>query len=141
VYQEGSSQVRARTRLRGLIFGESGPSVFASGATTQETQQSELAKSIAPPLKWSYTHLVVRAALITVAAFVAYVIFVIVSTPPVSTLPMKLYVFLAPLVFCALLFLTWRHNALVYPPQFERWNRSFLCQRCGAVSVQNIPRA
>jgi hypothetical protein len=137
VYQAGSSQIRARTRLRGLIFGEGGPSVFTAGATTDGNQQSELAKSVAPPLKWSYTRLVVRAALVTVAAFIACVIFVIVSTPPVSTLPMKLYVFLAPAVFCVCLFLTWRHNTLIFPRGFADWDRSFLCERCGKVSLQD----
>jgi hypothetical protein len=74
------------------------------------------------------------------AALVAYVIFVAASTPPVSTVPVKLYVVLAPIALVLLAAMFWRHNRLVYPHQYAEWDRSFLCQRCGAVSPQGTGR-
>jgi hypothetical protein len=53
-------------------------------------------------------------------------------------LPAKLYFFLAPIAFIGLVAVFWRHNNLVYPRQFAEWDRSFLCQRCGTVTPQDI---
>ena len=86
-------------------------------------------------MKWSYIRLVVRFVLLTCAALFAYVIFVAASNPPVSTLPMKLYVFLAPVALLFFAFATWRRNHLVYPRQYSEWDRSFICQRCGVVTA------
>jgi hypothetical protein len=138
VYQEGLFRTKSRGRLLGLVFGDSGPSFVVGGSMTKGTRQSDLSSLLKPPEKWSYFKLTFRFGVAAFLAFVAYVVVVIVSTPPVSSLPIKLYVAIAPIVFCALLFLTWRHNHLVYPVQFARWNNSFHCERCGAVSQHGI---
>jgi hypothetical protein len=36
-------------------------------------------------------------------------------------------------------FAVWRHNHLRFPREYARWDRSFLCQRCGAVSQHEVP--
>ena len=139
VYQAGRSQFRSRSQRHGFLFGAGGLGLFGGRTATQGVRQTELSQTLRPPLKWSYRKLVLRTALTTAAAFIAYVIFVIVSTPPVSTLPMKLYVFSAPLVFLCLALSIWRHNHSVYPGAFAEWDRSFVCQRCGAVSLHSVP--
>jgi hypothetical protein len=137
VYQEGLSRVKTRGRLAGFLFGGPGPAIITGMSVKHGFQQTDLSRSLNPPMKWSYLRLVVRFVLLTCAASFAYIIFVAASTPPVSTLPMKLYVFLAPVVFLFFAFATWRQNHLVYPRRFNEWDRSFLCQRCGAVSAQD----
>jgi hypothetical protein len=138
-YREGLFKSKSRGRLLGLVFGSGGPGFVFGGTAAKGTQQSELSGLLRPPEKWSYLRLIFRFSIAVFVGFLAYVIFVIVSTPPVSSLPIKLLVFLAPIVFCALVFLTWRQNSLIYPARFARWDRSFVCQRCGAVSQHEVP--
>jgi hypothetical protein len=138
-YEEGLFKTKSRRRLLGMVFGNSGPSFVVGGTTATGTHQSHLSSLLKPPEKWSYLRLIFRFGVAAFAGFVAYVVFVIVSTPPVSSLPIKLLVFLAPIAFCVFSLLAWRHNKLVYPAQFSRWDRSFVCQRCGAVSQHEAP--
>jgi len=133
-YQEGLTRVKTRNRLLGLVFGHSGPGILVGGAAGRGIQQTELSRTLKPPVKWSYIKLTLRSVLVTFVAFCAYIVFVASSTPPVSTLPMKLYVFLAPLVFLVLVFSFWQHNHSTFPREYAQWNRSFICQRCGTVS-------
>lgn len=137
VYQDGLSQMKARSRLVGFLLGTSGPAIVTGTAVKHGILQSELSRSLNPPVKWSYPKLVAGSFAVTCFALVAYVIFVSASAPPVSTLPVKLYVFLAPIAFIFLAALFWRHNNLVYSRQYAAWDRSFLCQRCGTVSAHN----
>jgi hypothetical protein len=138
-YQEGLSRVKTRNRLLGLVFGHSGPGVLVGGAAGRGVQQTELSRTLKPPVKWSYLKLALRSVLVTFVAFGAYIVFVASSTPPVSTLPMKLYVFLAPVVFLVLVFSFWQHNHSTFPREYAQWDRSFICQRCGTVSLHDIP--
>jgi hypothetical protein len=137
VHQEGLQHVKSRRCLFGFMFSSGGPTPFIGQGTTRGVQQTELSRIVRPPTKWSYARLVVRSAFVTFAAIVSYVVYVAASTPPVSTVPMKLYVFGAPIVFLFLAFSVWRHNCVEYPRQFAKWERSFVCQRCGAVSVHD----
>jgi hypothetical protein len=138
-YREGLFESKGHGRLLGLVFGSGGPGFVLGRTTAKGTHQSELSGLLRPPEKWSYLRLIARFCVAAFTGFIAYVIFVIVSTPPVSSLPIKLLVFLAPIAFCALMLLTWRHNNLVYSAEFTRWDRSFICQRCGAVSQHEVP--
>jgi hypothetical protein len=137
-YQEGLSRVKTRSRLLALVFGEGGAELVVGQAATHGIQQTDLSGTRKPPVKWSYRRLIFRAMALTFVALGAYIVFVASGTPPVSTLPLKLYVFLAPVVFLVLAFAVWRHNHLTFPREYARWDRSFLCQRCGAVSQHNL---
>jgi hypothetical protein len=139
VYQEGLSRVNTRSRLLALVFGEGGPDLVVGRAATHGVQQTELSRTRKPPVKWSYRRLIFRATTLTFLALGAYIVFVALGTPPVSTLPLKLYVFLAPVVFLVLALAVWRHNHLTFPKEYARWDRSFICQRCGAVSQHEVP--
>jgi hypothetical protein len=138
-FQEGLSGVKTGNRLVGLAFGHSGPGLLVGAATGRSIQQTELSRTLKPPVKWSYLRLAVRTVLVTFVVFGAYILFVVASTPPVSTLPMKLYVFLAPLVILVLVFSFWQHNHSTFPREYAQWNQSFICQRCGTVSLHDIP--
>jgi hypothetical protein len=138
-YQEGQFHVNTRTRLSAFLFGSDGPNLIVGRAVTQGVHWTQLSNVLSPPRKWSYARLILGSLIVTLAALFAYVIFVASSTPPVSTLPLKLYVFPAFVVFLVLAFAVWRHNHLKFPRDYGRWERSFICQRCGAVSLHDVP--
>lgn len=139
-YQEGLAHIKTRSRFLGLVFGGGSPNLVTGRAVMRGVQQTELSKILNPPVKWSYLRLIFRAVALTFVALAAYIVFVASSTPPVSTLPLKLYVFLAPVLFLVLALAVWRHNHLDYPLRYAQWDRSFLCQRCGAVSFHDDPQ-
>src|SRR5882672_7359353 len=99
VYQDGLSQMKTRSRLVGLLFGAQGPGIVTGTSVRRGIQQTELSKSLNPPARWSFTILVAGAFVLTCLALFAYIVFVSASAPPVSTLPVRLYVFLAPVAF------------------------------------------
>jgi hypothetical protein len=138
VYQEGLFKSKNRGGLLGLVFGAGGPGLMLGGTTAKGTHQSELSSLLKPPEKWSYLRSISRFGVAAFGGFIAYVLFVVVSTPQVSSLPIKLLVFLAPIAFCVLTYSIWRHNSVVYPAHFARWDRSFICQRCGAVNQDEV---
>src|ERR1700731_3703091 len=113
-YQEGLFRVDTRTRMLGLLFASGGPDVMVGRATTTGVQQSALSKNLAPPTKWSYLKLILWSAAISFVALVAYVRVVMTSPPPVSSLPVKIYVFVAPVVFLFMVISIWRHNHSTY---------------------------
>jgi hypothetical protein len=138
-YQEGLFHVNARTRMLGLLFASGGPDVMVGRATTNGVQQSALSKRLAPPSKLSYLKLILWSAAISFVALVAYVRVVMTSPPPVSSLPVKIYVAVAPLVFIMLFVLIWRHNHSTFRKKYTQWNNSSICLRCGNVSQQDVP--
>jgi hypothetical protein len=138
-YQEGLFHVNTRTRMLGLLFASGGPDVMVGRATTTGVQQSALSKSLVPPTKWSYMKLILWSATISFIALVAYVRVVMTSPPPVSSLPVKIYVAVAPLVFIFLFVSIWRHNHSGYQRQYTLWDQSFICERCGTVSSHDFP--
>jgi hypothetical protein len=140
-YQEGLFRVDTRTRMLGLLFTSGGPDVMVGRATTRGVQQSALAKSLVPPTKWSYLKLILWSATISFAALVAYVRVVMTSPPPVSSLPVKIYIVVCPLVFIFVAASMWRHNHSSYQSQYAQWNQSFICEQCGTVSRHDFPDA
>ena len=132
-YQEGRFHVDTRTRLRCVVVGEGGPNVVVGRAITRGIQQTELSKHLSPPAKWSYMKLVLWSAFVSLVALMVYVRSVMSSSYPASSLPVKLYAFLAPVAFVLLVALYWRHNHSTYQVQYAQWNRSFICQRCGTL--------
>src|SRR5260370_41432969 len=137
-HQDGLFRVHARTRMLGFLFASGGPDVMVGRATTSGVQQSALSKSLAPPTKWSYLKLVLWSAVFSFVALVAYVRVVMTSPPPVSSLPVKIYVVVAPLVFIFLFVSVWRHNHSSFQRQYALWDQSLICERCGTVSHQAL---
>ena len=48
------------------------------------------------------------------------------------SLPLILFSGLSAVTFLLLLVFFWRHNQSTYKRRYSQWERSFLCQRCGA---------
>jgi transcriptional regulator with XRE-family HTH domain len=137
-YREGLYRVDTRTRLAGVLIGSGGPDMIVGRARTKGFRQTELSKLLSPPMKWSYWKLLSWAGLVSVAALIAYVNYAMASPPPVSVLPVKLYALLAPAALVVLAAVFWRHNHSTYRRQYAGWDRSFVCERCGAVSQHDL---
>jgi lipid-A-disaccharide synthase-like uncharacterized protein len=137
-YQEGLQHVSTRTRLRGVVVGNDGPDVVVGRATTKGTHQTEISKALTPPKKWSYLKLVGWSALVflSVGWMVFYVNTIMKNSSSVASVPLTIYSVLSAGLFVVLFFLYWNHNHSVYPRQYTRWNRSFICERCGSISEQ-----
>jgi len=138
LYQEGRTHFRARTGLRGLLLGSYGPDAFVGRTNTVGILETQLSKNSEPPTKWSYAKLLCWFALASIVALVAYVHSVMSSPGMASSLHVAIYIVVASclLLFLGLLF--WRHNHLVFSRELALWERSFLCMRCGSVSLDPI---
>ena len=137
-YQEGLQRVSTCTRLRGVAVGSDGPDVVVGRATTKGMQQTEISKALTPPAKWSYVKLFGWSALVflSVGWIVFYVNTVTKNSSYAASVPLMTYSLLSAGVFVFLLLIYGKHNHLTYPGQYARWNRSFICQRCGTVSQE-----
>jgi hypothetical protein len=139
-YQEGLQHVSTRTRLRGVVVGSDGPDVVVGRATTKGIQQTEISKTLSPPKKWSYAKFIGWSALVflSVGWIVFYVNAITNNSSSVSSLPLTVFAVLSSGFFVALFLNYWSHNHSTYPRQYAQWDRSFICQRCGAVSQHNL---
>jgi hypothetical protein len=138
IYQEGRSYLKARTGLRALLLGTDGPDLLVGNANTVGVLQTQLSKNAQPPTKWSYLKLMGWFVLGSFVALVAYVHSVMSSSRMASSLPVGTFVVVVSCLFVLAMYSFWRHNHLEYPRRYDEWERSFLCQRCGGVSVQPI---
>jgi hypothetical protein len=134
VYQQGRFEGNARTQLRGLLLGVDGPDLIVGYAHTAGVLQTQLSEKLRPPVKWSYLKLVGWLVFFSLLALIAYVQSVMGSSGTASSLPVAIYVVVAGCLFVVLGFCIWRHNHRVYPVKYARWERSFLCMRCGSIS-------
>src|SRR5882672_126976 len=114
LYQEGRAHLKARTRLRALLFGTDGPDLVVGRADTAGVLQTQLSKNSKPPTKWSYLKLVEWFALISFVALVAYVHSVMSSSGHASLLPTSAYVVVGSCLLVFLGFLFRRHNDIIY---------------------------
>ena len=137
-YQEGLQHVSTSTRLRGVVVGSDGPDVVVGGATTKGIQQTEISKALSRPKKRSYLKLLGWSLLVFLSLgwVVFYVNTVTNNSSSVFSLPLTVFGVLSACLFVALCFLYWNHNNSTYPRQYARWDRSFICERCGTVSQQ-----
>ena len=139
-YQEGLSRLNARTRIRGVVVGGDGPDLVVGRATTKGTQQTEISKVLTPPKKWSYGKFLGWSLVLflSVGWIVFYVNTITRNSSSVSSVPLTIYIVLSGAVFVAFFFLHWKHNHSSYPQRYAKWDRSFICERCGAISQQTL---
>jgi hypothetical protein len=133
-YEEGLSRLRVRSRLHGLLFADDGPNVIVGRAAVNGVEQTELARRLRPPKKWSYGKLWFCVGIVSVISLIFYTRSVMSSSSMVSARPVVVFGVIGATVLLALVALIWRNNQLVYPRQFAEWDESFLCERCGGVS-------
>jgi hypothetical protein len=135
-YQEGLIQTQRSTRVRAVVIGGTGPDLVLGGATARASHQSVLSSQLNPPAKWSYLKIGSRAVLVSLCVgwLIFYINTVRTNSTTVLSASVTLFALVAAAIFALLLFLAWRHNHSSYERQYAEWDRSFICQRCGAVT-------
>jgi len=135
-YQEGLYQSEGRTRLSAALVGGGGPDLVVGRATTHASHQSALSKQLSPPAKWSYLKVCSWSVLgfLCVGWLVFYINTVTTNSSTVLSTALIFFALIFAASFAFLLFLVWKHNHTAYAERCARWDRSFICQRCGSVS-------
>jgi len=134
-YEQGLSEYKGRSHSRGLSFGTGGLGLWGGRAKTRGTFQTRLSARLSPPTKWSYW----KTSEWWLAGIFALWFLRIALMPhnPHKAAEFNRDFFWALDAYVgALVFLwwaIWRHNHRVFPVRHKRWDRSFLCRRCGNV--------
>jgi hypothetical protein len=139
-YEEGHYQTEGRTRLRAIAVGGGGPDLVVGRATTRGSQQSAFSKQLSPPVKWSYLKVIGWSVLVFVCVgwLIFYVNTITANATTVLSAPLTFFALISGAIFALLLFLARRHNHSIYQTQYARWDKSFICERCGTVSQQAL---
>ena len=134
-YEEGTFRAEAQTRMRAAVVGGSGADLIVGRASTRASHQSALSKKLRPPLKWSYRKVMFWSVLVFLCGgwLVFYVNTVGKNATTVISPALTGYAVIAAIVFAFMVALVVRHNISVYPKRFAEWDRSFICERCGAL--------
>ncbi len=137
-HQEGLFRSEGRTRLRAVAVGGGGPDLMVGRETTQASHQTALSKQLSPPVKWSYLKVGSWSVLafLCVGWIVFYVNTIATNSSTVSSRPLTFFTLISAAIFAFLLILVWKHNDSTYKQRFAEWDRSFFCERCGALSIQ-----
>ena len=135
-YEEGLYGSKGHTRLSAALVGGSGPDLIVGRATTRASHQSVLSKRLKPPTKWSYVKVISWSVVLflSVGWLVFYVNTIAKSATTVMSPALTGYGLLVAVVFASIVVLVVRHNLSVYPKRIAEWDRSFICQRCGAIN-------
>ena len=87
-------------------------------------------------MKWSYRKLILWSVVVFLS--IGWILFYVntLTKKSAAVLSPSLILFsgLSTITFLLLLVLFWRHNQSAYKRRYPQWERSFLCQRCGAVT-------
>ena len=139
-YQEGLYRADARTGLSATLVGGNGADLLLGRATTKASHQSALSKQLSPPAKWSYLKVGSWSALafLCIGWLIFYVNTVTTNATSVPSAPLTLFALFFVAAFVLSFFLVWRHNHSTYTEQQARWDRAFICQRCGTVTQDGI---
>ncbi len=140
-YEQGLSEYKGRSRSHGLSLGTGGLGLWGGRAKTKGTFQTRLPARLSPPIKRSYWKsfkwwLVGLIILWFVGTAVQENAHNVKEFSRLFGWAMDAYATALVLLWC----LIWRYNHLLFPTQYRRWDRSFMCRRCGNVE-KNIEGA
>lgn len=132
-YEQGLSELQSQSRVGGFSLATSGVGLWSGRAKSNGTLQTRLSARLSPPTKMSYWKTTIWWFLGLLALW-----FVAIALMPQNAHKAKEFsrecVWIADAYAAALVFLwwfIWRYNHRVFPIQHRRWDRSFLCRRCG----------
>ena len=144
VYAAGLSQMRTRTRGRGFAFGEAAGALTFT-ARSRGTCQTRLSKLAGPPRKLRYRYVILWwiLGLGILYWLFGYLVWLHQLSPvrAVAAFPEFSHAYLGLALFLLAVF-CW-YNRQVHPQRCRRWERSFMCGRCGKIfePVVNEERA
>ena len=131
-YEQGLSEYKGRSRSSGLSLGTGGLGLWGGRAKTAGTFQTRLSARLSPPIKRSYW----KAFKWWLAGlFILWLVGTAVQENAHNVNEFSrafgwtMDAYAAALVF--LWCVIWRYNHRVFPVQRRRWDRSFMCRRCG----------
>lgn len=134
VYLNGVSDIRTRSRGRGFDFGEMA-SAFGFRSRSRGTLQTRLSKLAGPPRKLPYRHVLLwwGLGLAILYWLFGYPVWLhqISAVRSVSLFPQYAHAYSGVAMF--VLASLWWYNHQVGPHRFRRWERSFMCERCGEI--------
>jgi DNA-directed RNA polymerase subunit RPC12/RpoP len=137
VYAEGISDLEARSRGWGLLFGSGGADIaFGRFRTTAEIQ-TQLSQRVSPPHKWSYWKILFGGLLgLLILEFILGYVDTFLRTGGnfKAQLAWFGYGYLSVVAF--VLIVAFRYNFAVFPRRYRLWERSFMCRRCGQLLEQ-----
>jgi hypothetical protein len=141
-YEEGLYGGEGRTRLSAALVGGSGPDLIVGRATTRASHQSALSKRLSPPSKWSYLKVCSWSilAFLCVGWLVFYINTAATNSSAALSTPLIFFALICAATFVLLLSFVWRHNHSTYARRYTKWDLSFICSSCGAVSEQPLGR-
>lgn len=122
VYEGGFSNLKATSSGVGVGFGGDGAGIGIGSSTTKGTSQSILSQKASPPARKKP----VKVGLLYGAATT----FVYYFAP--GNLGIAFILLLAGGIH---VFANLRYNRMIYPKLFKNWDLSYLCMKCGAISV------
>lgn len=134
VYAEGFSDLNARSRGWGLLVGSGGAELGFGKFRTRGEIQSRLSQKVSPPRKWSYWRIVFGGliGLVVLEFILGYTDMLLRAQAHFKhQLAWLWYGWLGIVAF--VLCVTFRHNIWRVPKLYRRWDRSFICRRCGHV--------
>ena len=125
------------TRMGAVGLGGRGPDLVIGKSTTRALHQSVLSQRLSPPVKWSYRKLTLwwELMFLSIGWIIFYINTIAGNSSAVLSPPLIRFSLLSAATFLLLLVLFWRHNQSTYKRRYSQ-ERSFLCQRCGTVTVQ-----
>lgn len=85
-------------------------------------------------MKWSYAKVFGWSLVVAFVSLIVYVHLVMSSAEPVSSTSGETFAFLLLVIFLLSEAAVWRHNHAAYARAFAKWDRQFVCMRCGATS-------
>ena len=139
-YQEGFSRVKTHSRLRAIAVGSDGPDVILGRIKSAGTAQTELSKVLSPPRKWSYRKLLRYwlFAFVVCSWMVIALDWSMTSSKTIISIPFLAFVATCLGLFVLFAFAFWKHNGSTFRREYARWNRAYICNKCGEVSEQKV---
>ena len=136
VYSAGISEIRGRSRIRGLAFGASGITLGLGRLKSSGTIQTQLSRIASPPQKKRYRYYVV--AWILGFYFALCIELFLKSAAPGNAVHLHQQFAFFSWMYCGFLVCMLgalgRYNHRVYPQRYHEWGRSLMCRRCGKIS-------
>jgi hypothetical protein len=140
IYAKGFSDLKARTRGWGLLFGSGAADVALGSFRTKGQLQTRLSQKVSPPHKWSYWKILFGGllGLLILEFMLGYVdTFLRTGGNFNQQLAWFGYGYLGMVGF--ILFLAFRYNFAVFPRRYRLWDRLFMCRSCGHIAHLALP--
>jgi len=88
-------------------------------------------------VKWSYRKLTLWWVVVFLS--IGWIVFYInIVTKDSWSARLILFSGLSAVMFLLFVVLFWRHNQFTHKRRYSRWERSFLCHRCGTLTEQEF---